>query len=75
VHGLRRDPARVILVYCAGISSFLFFGWALDRLWSFPWIQTVWLVLLVLGLSVSPSRPPGFTASPGASQQADRVNQ
>jgi len=76
VHGLRRDPARVILVYCAGISSFLFFGWALDRLWSFPWIQTVWLVLLVLGfvgLAVAAAlihRKPR-----GASPQAERVNQ
>ena len=49
VQGLRRDPARVILVYCAGISCLLYVGWVLDQFWRFPWVGSVWLVLLVLG--------------------------
>jgi glycosyltransferase involved in cell wall biosynthesis len=76
VQGLRRDPARVILVYCAGISSFLYVGWVLDRFWNFPWLEALWLVLLVLGflgLTVAAAR---IHRKPrGAPRQPERVNQ
>ena len=49
VQGLRHDPARVILVYCAGISILLCIGQVLDRFWKFPWIEAAWVVLFVLG--------------------------
>ena len=74
--GLRRDPARVILVYCLGITSLICFGWPLDRLWSFPWIQTIWLVLLVLGFVGLTVAAAWIHRQPRrASQQAERVNQ
>ena len=76
VQGLRRDPARVILVYCAGISSFLYVGWVLDRFWNFPWIEVLWLVLLVLGfvnLTVATARV--HRKPRGAPRQPERVNQ
>ncbi len=46
VHGLRRDPARVIVVYCIAISVLLYTGMVLDRHQSLPWLQTAWLCLL-----------------------------
>ena len=49
VQGLRRDPARVILVYCAGVCCLITLGSMLDRLWKFPWLQVFGLGLLVLG--------------------------
>ena len=75
VQGLRRDPARVILVYCAGISSCLYVGWVLDRFWSFPWLEALWLVPLVLGfvgLTVAAAR---IHRKPrGSPQRTERVN-
>lgn len=51
VQSLRRDLARVMLVYCAGISSLLYIGWALQRFDNFAWISSIWLVLLLSGFA------------------------
>jgi glycosyltransferase involved in cell wall biosynthesis len=72
---LRRDPARVILVYCAGISALLYIGEVLDRLWGFPWVGMVWLVLLVLGfvgLTAAAARIHGKPSR--VSQRTQRAN-
>ncbi len=73
--GVRRDPARVILVYFAGISFLLYFGFLFDRFWSFPWIGTVWLVLLVLGfvgLTIAAARIHGSPKR--VPQESDRLS-
>jgi len=59
VQGLRRDPARVILAYCLGISPFFYLAILIDRLWNILfddlvrlinfWLEALGLALLVLG--------------------------
>ena len=75
IHGLRRDPARVILAYGAGISALLPLGWVIDRFCSFPWLESLCLLLLVLGflgLTVAAVRTQRKAIV--ASQRFDRVN-
>jgi len=65
----------VILVYCGGVSFFLYFGWVLDRLWSFPWLEWLWLIMLVLGfvgLTVAAARIHRKPRE--APRQPERVN-
>jgi glycosyltransferase involved in cell wall biosynthesis len=49
VQALRRNPARVILVYCVGLLPFFYFAFLIDGLWNIPWLESLWLALLVLG--------------------------
>ncbi len=75
VHGLRRDPARVILVYCAGVGCLLVVGSTLDRFWKFPWISAIWLVLMVLGFVGLTAAAAWIHRQPRrASKRLDRVN-
>ena len=50
VQSLRRDPARVVFVACAGVFSLLYAGWVVARLKNFPWLGAVWLSLIAFGL-------------------------
>jgi glycosyltransferase involved in cell wall biosynthesis len=74
--GLRREPARVILVYCAVMSVLLYAGWLLDRFWSFPWVGALWFFGLIagfLGLTVAAARihrEPRSKAWPGDAEQS-----
>ncbi len=75
VHGLRRDPARVILVYCFGAGSLLVVGATLDHFWRFPWISAIWLVLMVLGFLGLTVAAAWIHSQPRqASLRRDRVN-
>ncbi len=51
VQGLRRDPARVILAYGAGISALLPLGWVIDQSCGFRWLGPLCILLLVVGLA------------------------
>ena len=49
VHGLRRDPARVILAFAFCTMPFAYVAALIDHFWNFPFLGTVWLGLLFFG--------------------------